>query len=550
MEKMRIVTLALFHTAVCLSGAGVREGVGISSWAGWRPDQVSRAQCPELRSVPLILRWNQLEPAPGQYVFAKEMGHRLQAAADDNLHVFIKIYVGPACPPWIYEIGVPPVSTDRQFNALGQKTSQNRFPFYPHPEYQRRFMALIDAFGEYVRGLPQELRQRIMFVQSAEGSTGDGQPYKGRPIEEKYAISETAWNDLRMVAWARYMQALPGMPIVVNSDANTDREYQWMLDHMDVIGLKLGMFSHGYQVSDNTRRLARFDALTAEARKRGKPVLTRGEMDAELFVMGWSKQNIPQALYWSGIFATHCRLDVWNIPAKALLDESNGPAFRLFNKYAGRTDPATASFAFCALRDGLDASDFGRFPAEEFGGKPEEKGHLERYLNIAKAYAKYGARMDDPEKALGGGMLNRKSSGPNDVGWGVVPGNYGRFLTQINPGTGDVGRWNIDDTNYGRFGRAFEHATGKRGMRFRLDAAFEAKSALVRVTYLDQGKGSWALVSGTQRTLEVEKMNSGAWKVAELVVAGADLRQGELRLQHVRGDDTVFHLIEIERRDQ
>lgn len=527
-----------------------RPGLGISSWAGWSPGQVSRTQCAELRSVPLIPRWSRLEPTPGEYVFDQEIGQRLRAADKDDLYVSIKIYVGPACPPWIYEIGVPLVTTDREFNALGQRTdSQSNYPYYPDPEYQKRFMALIDAFGAYVQGLPPALRKRIVFVQSAEGSTGDGQPYKGKPLDEKFRISEEAWNELRIAAWQRYQQALPGIPIVVNSDANSERENQWMLDHMEVIGLKHGMFSHGYQVSDNTRRLARFAALEAAAKQRGKTVLTRGEMDGELFVMGWAKQNIPQALYWSGIFATHCRLDVWNVPAKALLDEANRPALRFFNHYAGQKDPATAPSAFCALRDALDASDFERFPASDFGGQPEAKGHLTRYLNIAKAYEKYGARMDDPEKALGGGMLNRKSSGPNDVGWGIVAGNYGRFITQVEPGAGDVGRWNIDDTIYGRFGRAFEHAAGKRELRFKLDEGFRAKSAVVRVTYLDRGNGSWTLVTGGSRILHVENTDSGLWKTAELTVTRSDLHRSELQLRYARGADTVFHLIEVERRE-
>jgi hypothetical protein len=155
--------------------------------------------------------------------------------------------------------------------------------------------------------------------------------------------------------------------------------------------------------------------------------------------------------------------------------------------------------------------------------------------------------MDDPEKALGSGMMNRKASGPNDVGWGIVPGNYGRFVTQIDPGSGDVGRWNIDDTVFGRFGRAFEHATGKRALRFKLHEAFPAKSAIVRVTYLDRGKGSWALVVGNQQTLNVENGNSGSWKVAELALSPADLQPAVLQLRYLGGDDTVFHLIEIER---
>ena len=247
---MRIVLL-IWLSAVAIAEAN--DGLGISSWAGWNPRQVTRAQCPELRSVPLILHWNKLQPQPGRYEFDKYLGNPLRAAFEDDLHVTLMIWVGPACPMWIYEMGVPKVYTDREVNPLGQKMSleQNRFPYYLAPVYKQCFFDLIDALGDYVNELPPELRQRIIFVQSAEGSTGDGQPYKGEPLDGQYAISKEVWNDFRMETWRRYQKAVPGIPVLVNSDANMKEQSKWMLDNMDVIALKHGMFSHGYHVSNN-----------------------------------------------------------------------------------------------------------------------------------------------------------------------------------------------------------------------------------------------------------------------------------------------------------
>lgn len=543
---MKTIMYVCLFAAMATGGAAEgKPGYGISSWAGWKPGQISPAECPELRSVPLILKWDSLEPASGRYAFAEELGRPLQAAQEGGLYITLMIWVGPAAPEWIYQHGVPRVITNRNVNALGQKTDgQKEYPYYLHPEYKKRFMGLIDAFGKYVSALPPALRARIVFVQCAEGSTGDGQPYKGKPLDQKYAISDEVWNDFRLEAWQRYRDAVPGIPILVNSDANGGLETQWLLENMDVIALKQGMFSHGFQVSDNGERLAKFQALEAAAKQRGKPVLTRGEMDGELFEMGWSKRNIPQALYWSGIFATHCRLDIWNVPYQALKDRANWPAGAFFNKYAGHKDPATAPAAFCALRDGLDASDFNRFPASEFGGKPGQKKEVDRYLRITKAYASYGALMADPEKAIGGGMINRKSSGPNDVGWDILSGNYSRFLTQIEPGSGDVGRWNIDESIYGRFGRAFEHQSGKKQLRFQLDPRFAAKQVKVSVTYLDQGTGSWSIgIPGKEGATRIQNTNSRDWRTQVVSLSGVT----ELVLNYETGDNTLFHLIEVER---
>ena len=46
---------------------------------------------------------------------------------------------------------------------------------------------------------------------------------------------------------------------------------------------------------------------------------------------------------------------------------------------------------------------------------------------------------------------------------------------QSDPGSGDIGLWNVDDSIYGRFARAFDHKAGKKQMRFKLDEAFAAK---------------------------------------------------------------------------
>ena len=539
--------MGLLAASMAGVAAEARPGCGISSWAGWKLGDLSRAECPELRSVPLILKWDDLEPAPGKYEFHEKIGNSLQAAHADGLFVTLMIWVGPDAPKWIYTKGVPIVTTDRSVNALGQKTDkQKKYPYYLHPEYKMAFLGLIDAFGIYIKTLSPALRERIVLVQCAEGSTGDGQPYKGNPIDKKQDISEEVWNEFRLEAWDRYRKAIPGIPILVNSDANGDLESQWLLDNMDVIAKKEGMFSHGYIVSDNDQRLAKHAAIEAEAKKRGKMVLMRGEMDGELFEMGWSERNIPQALYWSGIFASHCRLDIWNVPTKALKDKANWPACAFFNKYAGQRNASTAPAAFCALRDGLEASDFDRFPAAKFGGKPENKRDAERYLKIAESFAAYGARMEDPQKATGGGMINRKAKGPNDVGWGTLPGNYSRFLTQIDPGSGDVGRWNIDETLYGRFGRSFEHESGKKQMHFQLDAGFNAQKVKVTVTYLDKGTGSWSIgLPGKDDTKIFQNKNSGGWKTESVTSSGIS----DLVLKYESGDDTTFHLIEVDRID-
>ena len=171
--------------------------------------------------------------------------------------------------------------------------------------------------------------------------------------------------------WEVFKEALqegpgPKIPLAVNDDANREEEHAWLLANLDVIGAKQGMFSHGYVVSDIVERVDRWRALTARAELAGKTTFTRGEEDQEFNIVGWITKNRSQALYWSGLFALHCGLDMWNLPAEACKDDTYKDAIDFFNRYAGRHDPATSANAFCALRRGLDASDTRAFPEESF----------------------------------------------------------------------------------------------------------------------------------------------------------------------------------------
>jgi hypothetical protein len=529
---------------------------GVYSWCSWNPRRITRQSCPNIVGAPIVLHWRSLEPAEGEYQFDKLLGERLNLARDNGFYTFAMIWVGPASPQWLYEKGVPRVRTD------GKSWT---FPYYFDPTYQQCFFRLVREFGRYVRALPDDLRRRIIFVQACEGSTGDGYCYKGKPLEAKYAISRQQWGKFRIRSWEVFKEAFqegdrPAVRLLVNDDSSKGEQHEWLMKNLGDFGCKQGMFSHGYHISDARDRLARWRAFATEAAKSGRLIFTRGEMDAEWQRSGWSRKNLQQSLYWSALYATHCGLDLWNVPGEACLGQTYAPAIRFFNKYAGKRDPATSPAAFCALRRGLDASDTEAFPEARFG--KASRRNVDRYVAIAKAFADRGAVQGDPPAATRGGMVNRGRKDYNDVGWGILRGNYERFLTQVEPEKTSVGLWHVGPAchHFGRFARAFDHKQGKTQMRFRLDPRFFAatahRSARVRVIYLDRGRGTWALKcggSGDERMMmTVRCRDSGQWLEKETTVEGA--RPGDrpttpfdLALQHVSGDDTAFHMIELER---
>lgn len=563
LSALCLSAVALVHAAPAPAPKLPPHPWGVYSWGG-------KGDVPTdlpIRGIPITWRWHELESARGKFNFDEAVRRPLEQLKARGLYTHIMLHVAPITPDWVYAAGVPKVIVPERITPA-RKSQKPTYPYYFDPLYKEILHQTVTALANYLAALPTDLKERVIFLQVAEGATGDGQPYKGVPVDPKYRISEEAWNDYRRETWAYYQAAFQradgslNIPLLVNGDANTPVENQWLLDHCQAFGVKQGMFSHGYLVSDTVERLARWEKFRAEALARGHTMFTRGEQDEEWRVCGWSSQNPPRAFYWSGLFALHCKLDVWNVPADALATEPIGEAVRIFNRYAGFNEPAGSPFAFCALRRGLDASDAQIFPEDKFG--KATKGNVDRYLAIAKAYAPLGARQGDPEKATGGGMRNRQADDQNDVGWSIWPGNFERHLTQLRPEETSIGLWNTGPSKhpYGLFARRFDHVSGRKVMNFRLADGFfaepsSAHAVKLRIVYLDAGRGAWELAyattTGDTVATKVVLTGSGEWREVNVTLANAvwDHRLGgggDLALRATDGADTTFHLIELARQ--
>jgi hypothetical protein len=573
MNMPRILTLTAILLSIIAPGSAAAprqaklpaDCYGVYTWCSWNPRKTTALTHPLVKGVPIVMRWGDIEPENGKFKFDTILGTKLQAAHKNGFYVLLMVWVVPNTPQWLYQNGVPKVDIPPRITPR-RTTVKWSFPYYLDDDYKRFFLRMIDQFGQYVSKLPPEIRKRIIFVQSAEGSTGDGQPYKGKPTNPKYAISTKQWSEFRINTWAAYQKAFSKdpagpLPILVNSDANRTAEQEWLIRNFSVIGCKQGMFSHGYHISDAQTRITRWREFAARARQAGRTVFTRGEQDQEWKVCGWSKQNPPQAFYWSALFGLHCGLDIWNIPSDALRGAKIKNAVEIFTRYAGKYEPSTAPSAFCALRGGLDASDKTAFPEAKFG--KARRRNPERYIKIAAHFASRGAKQGDPPKALAGGMKNRQRDDYNDVGWGIVRGNYWRFLEQIDPDKTSIAHWHAGpkDHIFSRFARGFQHATARKAMNFRLDKQFFAGSkrpqpVRLRVVYLDQGSGAWSLIynspTGPTAAITVKCGNTGKWIDKHIDIPNAIFTRSlpggaDLTLKYKSGDDTIFHLIELTR---
>lgn len=249
-------------------------------------------------------------------------------------------------------------------------------------------------------------------------------------------------------------------------------------------------------------------------------------------------------------------------------DNTYDSALLFFNKYAGEKDPATSTDALCSFKDALDAADANRFPAGQFG--TVSRTNQQRYKSIADKFARYGAKLQDVDRATSTELYNVDARGVNDVGWDLIPGNYERYLNQINPNETSIGRWNVDAVNeprsmFGKFARSFDIANGKTGLYFKVDEAFlknapiDGKYAVtITITYLDQGNGSFKFYydskagGANKASTEVVCRNSGTWKKVTVKLTDAYFGQrgingSDFSIRNTGNTDVIFAMTELSR---
>jgi hypothetical protein len=248
-----------------------------------------------------------------------------------------------------------------------------------------------------------------------------------------------------------------------------------------------------------------------------------------------------------------------------------------------------ATAAFVSFRESLDTDDVVRWPAASFGAVNDTHGphagkrlNQTRMLSIVKANQAYGAEIENvAECASFKSIVQKKGMYLNDVGYRIWPGNYGKFLRQLNATATSVGRWRVGprDQGYGRFARALEQETGSAAITLSLEPGFAAAhrdasgllNVSLRVVYLDspdsrdsldsrgkeQGNGRWVMsypaADGKRGTaMSVTRTGSGRWKVAQanvlmaptdVAVAASAACDFELRSLDVK--DEVFSLVEV-----
>jgi hypothetical protein len=550
-------------------------------WGIWGSG-VSAEGKPWLKGHLVAVGWNEIEPKDGQFDWTK-LDKKLDKVTRQNLYVMALVYTGIKNPEWIYSAGVPRVQSDNKGstsyayylndnNGDGDGDDPGEFRFY----FKRMIAAVARHLVELNNNPSLPTYQKIIGVQGPIGASGDPQPYERANADiaasngwfgegTPYAISKDEWTayqqEMFLYYYEQYRNTSPPIHPLLNIGDNRAM-YEWGLANLPGVWVKYGRIGDRYQHNReyNDPDSASGSWMWESVREFTNGVAHRSRSEMDLNKLDWFAAAPAWNMYWTNLWDLHTGMDMHNILEEDLENPNFAEAFAFFSKYAGYKDPRDSVGVWVALRDGLDASDNARFPEHvyglELGGRNKQ-----RYLNIAEAFAPYGARQDDPEAAS-----KTSFDALNDVGWEIYPGNYQMWLYQIDPDATSQGLWRVGpiEQPYGRFARRFDNAAGKSAMYFDIDDRFffgqplgGAYPITIRVVYLDEGTGRWALQydardDSRKTALVVEKSNTRQWKEVTVTVDDGYFgdrgeRGSDLALVSVDGEDDTFHMIEVTR---
>lgn len=488
--------------------------------------------------------------------------------------VKLSIGVGPESPEWLYKSGVPLVKVID--NKPGKHDKFPNYPYYLSENYKKYYFELIRQFSVFLLSQPDEKFKYIAFVQVKTGATGDEEPYKGKPEEDKYSISNNEWLNFRLEAFnefKKYFNDVAERKIAltfnrVDPEKNPE-EYKWIMTKIDPnigFGIKGGAYNRGHHLTNEKSYKEKWYKYLVNP--KGLKLFSASEMD-QSWQKGYFILNYEIGFYWAVLSGLNVGLSTTNLSKSAVKyaiehDEIR-QIYKMYNKYAQQVYPQTAQFAYSVFHEGLNAANKEKFPEVTFG-KASEK-NLERYSSICKAYEKRGARIDDLKSVASGQVAQRDNqTGYNDVGWDIQEGNYERFLTQINADETSIGLFRVRGTldqnssKYDRFARSFENASGRNTMYFRFDDEMflngQPKSLKFTITWLDTNAGStWALKYNNGKLLktaiEVKGNGDNKWKSVTVNVPDMLLQhkgdfQSDFVLVNTDKTDDIFNGIEVQ----
>lgn len=576
------------------------EKYGIWGMSKFTSNASWNALLPYIKGYLYRLNWTDIQTGPSTYNWSY-FDDQLQHAFDADLWIGFMITTGDSAPisganDWLADF-VPTFTNDR-----------GTWPYYMDPDYSTYWYEFTDALVEHIRDTyTLAERQKILFMMSAEGSTGDEGPYKGT-VPIAYEIDEddgAEWDQFKRLYWTHLHDKLaidlPLTHILINQGNGGDN-YQWVVDNLPDAWVKAGNFTHNYSFAGEGPYADRLQVFRNSPLDENR---VRGEFegtDDQTFWQQSTKQNFMCILR----SCIHAGIDVFSLSYTTHSTNGYGnPAYDFFNQYAGIRNVSESNRGFIAFRDEIDILDTVRFPTGTYGNlvtqnttqfnnkynqliasecnppnydncsSPEaiESNIVDLYLtdaqsgdvgdyhylnptritNIRNAFPTAVYRQITSEQQLD--SYNSPYSASS------IPDNYSRFITQYSPNTTSTGGWNKGPVNnyYGRYTRAFNFnlSPESRKIYLQVDSGLDSgsdNSVTINLIYLDSGTGLFSIecatCKGKSEVSVIQKKNTNVFITKTVTVDkflfGGNLdNSSDIIIKYLSGDNTDFDSLEI-----
>ena len=326
---------------------------------------------PEVRTADVVLLWNKLEPAAGEYDWSV-LDAAVERARVAEGRLLMLLWTSQDAPHWLYDA---PFSVGK---LAHNNDDSEAVPDYTSEEYARRLKSIHSALAQRMR--ERSYGPMVLAVQPCVGSTGDDTPihadswtsvnrtllaYIGGPGS---GSNSSWWVDFfrGFSIWLATNETAFAGPVAAGELAlalNAQGEsfpLDWISTHLPGSFLKFGQTGHEYQSNYERYRMAQ-QAPYVYSLQRSRPVRSRAELSAETcWTMGEFRNAsacpVPWNVYAMVQWLASAHLDFWNLQPNSVTDafQDYRPLWRFLNRYAGLRWAWQSSGAWIGFRDGLE----------------------------------------------------------------------------------------------------------------------------------------------------------------------------------------------------
>lgn len=172
MNKIIFVFLLFFSAKIFAIDKPAVDTFGVWGYQDVTSANLDSFKTYNIQGIHYLVQWRDIRPHPDSAYNWTALTNKIDTAIAHNIYCSFQVNVGQGSPSWIFD-------SCGSYMTVGVPQQPGPYPDYYNPKYTDYYNQLLRDIGNYLAGLSYARRHHVLFCQLCEGSTGDGQPYKG-----------------------------------------------------------------------------------------------------------------------------------------------------------------------------------------------------------------------------------------------------------------------------------------------------------------------------------------------------------------------------------